>query len=64
MNVELEAVLSASFPDENNREAVRALFVESVVNDSMGVNSRIRNGKVYSTVTIAISATKVPQVAL
>lgn len=64
MNVELEAVLSASFPDENNREIVRALIAESVDADSMGVNSRIRNGKVYFTYPIAIFATRVPQVAL
>jgi SAM-dependent methyltransferase len=64
MNVELEAVLGASFPVENDRQAVRTLIIESVDTDSMGVNSRVRNGKVYFTYPISIFVTKVPQVAL
>ena len=56
MTVEVEALLDASCPDDGNRDVVRAMIVESLESDAMGVGTHTRDGKVYFSYPIGILA--------
>ena len=57
MDVELGAVLNASFPDEDDRERVREMVVASLADDSMGIQTRLRGNKVFFSYPIALLVT-------
>jgi SAM-dependent methyltransferase len=54
MTVELEGLLKASFPDGSDGEAVRKLVVASLENNSMGVDTVTKDGRIYFSYPIAV----------
>ena len=54
MTVELEGLLKASFPDDGNVEVIREMIVTSVENDTLGVDTYTKDGKVCFSYPIAI----------
>ena len=54
MTVELEGLLKASFPDSGDGEVVRQLIVTSFENDSMGVETYAKDGRIYFSYPIGI----------
>jgi SAM-dependent methyltransferase len=60
MTVEMEGLLNASFPEDENREVVREMIVTSIENDAMGVDTNTRDGRVYFSYPIAILVAKAP----
>ncbi len=61
MPVELDALMATSFPHEGDRDAVRDLVTGSLENDSMGVNTRLVDGRLWFDYPIAILSAMVPQ---
>ncbi len=60
MRVEMDALLNASFPDGNDREAVREMIVASLEDDAMGVETHAKEGRICFSYPIAILVAKVP----
>ena len=60
MPVELEGLLSASFPNPGDEERVREMIIASVADDAMGVHTRARGGKVYFSYSIALLVSTMP----
>jgi SAM-dependent methyltransferase len=54
MKVEMEALLNASFPDGDGREAVRQMIVASLEDDAMGVGTHAEEGRICFSYPIAI----------
>jgi ubiquinone/menaquinone biosynthesis C-methylase UbiE len=60
MTVELEGLLETSFPEDGNREVIREMIVASLENDTLGVDTHTKDGRVYFSYPIAILVAKTP----
>lgn len=60
MTVELEGLLKTSFPEDGNREVIREMIVTSLENDTLGVDTYTKDGRVYFSYPIAILMAKTP----
>lgn len=63
MDVRLDHLLKASFPNPGDAIAVEALVRESLETDSLGVNTRLKDGKLVFSYPIALLACTKRQVA-
>ena len=54
MEGELEDLLSRSFPNEGDADRVRKLFADSLADDSLDLNTRQENGKIYYSFPVAV----------
>lgn len=54
MRVEVEGLLSRSFPDPGDADAIRAMFVDSLPDDGLGVGARRHEGAIHFAYPVAI----------
>jgi len=54
MEGELEDLLSRSFPDEGDADRLRKIFAESITDDSLDLNTRQENEKIYYSFPVAV----------
>jgi ubiquinone/menaquinone biosynthesis C-methylase UbiE len=55
---ELEDLLSRSFPNPGDGERIRKIFAESIAEDSLDLNTRLENGKIYYSFPVAVLVAK------
>ena len=60
VEAELERLLRVSFPNEGDTERVRQMIVDSLDTDGMGVNTRVEDGMVWFSYSIAVFLAKKP----
>jgi len=51
---ELEELLSRSFPKEGDADRLRKIFADSIPEDTLGLNTRWENGKIYYAFPVAV----------
>ena len=54
MEGELEDLLSRSFPNEGDAERLRRMYADSIASDSLDLNTRQENGKIYYSLPVAV----------
>jgi ubiquinone/menaquinone biosynthesis C-methylase UbiE len=54
MEGELEDLLARSFPDEGDAERLRKIFADSIATDSLDLNTRQQNGKIYYSFPVSV----------
>ncbi len=54
MEGELEDLLSRSFPNEGDADRLRRMYVDSIANDSLDLNTRLENGKIFYSFPVAV----------
>ncbi|MCU1220174.1 MAG: UbiE/COQ5 methyltransferase, partial [Candidatus Angelobacter sp.] len=54
MEGELEDLLSRSFPNEGDADRLREIFAESITDDTLDLNTRLENGKIYYSFPVAV----------
>jgi ubiquinone/menaquinone biosynthesis C-methylase UbiE len=54
MEGELEDLLSRSFPNEGDADRLRTIFADSLADDSLDLNTRLANGKIYYSFPVAV----------
>lgn len=58
MEAELESLLQRSFPEAGNADRIRKMFEDSLVDDSLGMGTRRKNGRIVFAYPIAILASR------
>lgn len=61
MQVELGAVMSASFPDPGDALRVRDMIVASIADDAMGVRTRVEGDKTLFSYPITLLVSAIPR---
>jgi ubiquinone/menaquinone biosynthesis C-methylase UbiE len=51
---ELEDLLSRSFPNPGDEAKIRKIFAESITTNSLDLNTRAENGKIYYSLPVAV----------
>jgi ubiquinone/menaquinone biosynthesis C-methylase UbiE len=60
VEVELEEQLKASFPNEGDDEKIREILKNDIISDMLGVDSHVKEGKIYFSYPISVfSADKI-----
>jgi ubiquinone/menaquinone biosynthesis C-methylase UbiE len=54
MEGELEDLLSRSFPNEGDADRLRTIFADSITDDTLDLNTRLENGKIYYSFPVAV----------
>lgn len=54
MEGELEDLLSRSFPNEGDADRLRRIYADSIASDSLDLNTRQENGKIYYSFPVAV----------
>jgi ubiquinone/menaquinone biosynthesis C-methylase UbiE len=54
MEGELEDLLSRSFPNEGDADRLRTMYADSIASDSLDLNTRQENGKIYYSFPVAV----------
>lgn len=54
MEGELEDLMSRSFPNEGDADRVRRMYADSIAGDSLDLNTRQENGKIYYSLPVAV----------
>ncbi|MCU1331202.1 MAG: UbiE/COQ5 methyltransferase, partial [Candidatus Angelobacter sp.] len=54
MEGELEDLLSRSFPNDGDADRLREIFAESITDDTLDLNTRLENGKIYYSFPVAV----------
>jgi len=54
MEDQLEDLLSRSFPKEGDADRLRMMYVDSIASDSLDLNTRQENGKIYYSLPVAV----------
>jgi ubiquinone/menaquinone biosynthesis C-methylase UbiE len=54
MEGELEDLLSRSFPNEGDADRLRRMYADSIASDSLDLNTRQENGKIYYSLPVAV----------
>jgi len=54
MEDQLEYLLSRSFPKEGDADRLRRMYVDSIASDSLDLNTRQENGKIYYSLPVAV----------
>jgi hypothetical protein len=57
---ELEGLLSRSFPDPGDADAIRDLFERSLADDALGVGAQRRDGGIHFAYPVAVLAATRP----
>lgn len=55
---ELEDLLSRSFPNPGDDERIRKIFADSIAGNSLDLNTRIEDGKIYYSFPVAVMVAK------
>jgi ubiquinone/menaquinone biosynthesis C-methylase UbiE len=58
MEGELEDLLSRSFPNDGDADRLREIFAESITDDTLDLNTRLENGKIYYSFPVAVLAAR------
>jgi len=58
--LDLEGLLSRSFPDPGDADEIRALFERSLAADGLGVGARRRDGRIHFAYPVAVLAAPRP----
>jgi ubiquinone/menaquinone biosynthesis C-methylase UbiE len=58
MEGELEDLLSRSFPEPGGADRVRAVFADSIAGNTLDLNTRRENGKIYYSFPVAVLVAK------
>jgi ubiquinone/menaquinone biosynthesis C-methylase UbiE len=54
MEGEMEDLLARSFPNEGDADRLRKIFADSLADDSLDLNTRQENGKIYYSFPVAV----------
>jgi ubiquinone/menaquinone biosynthesis C-methylase UbiE len=54
MEGEMEDLLARSFPDEGDADRLRKIFADSIATDSLDLNTRQQNGKIYYGLPVTV----------
>jgi ubiquinone/menaquinone biosynthesis C-methylase UbiE len=54
MEGELEDLMSRSFPNDGDADRVRRLYAESIASDSLDLNTRLVDGKIFYSMPVAV----------
>jgi ubiquinone/menaquinone biosynthesis C-methylase UbiE len=54
MEGEFEDLLSRSFPNEGDADRLRRMYADSIASDSLDLNTRQENGKIYYSFPVAV----------
>jgi len=54
MEGELEDLMSRSFPNEGDADRVRTMYADSIASDSLDLNTRQENGKIYYSLPVSV----------
>jgi ubiquinone/menaquinone biosynthesis C-methylase UbiE len=54
MEGEMEDLLARSFPNEGDADRLRKIFADSLADDSLDLNTRQKNGKIYYSFPVAV----------
>lgn len=54
MEGEMEDLLSRSFPNEGDADRVRRIYADSITSDSLDLNTRQENGKIYYSFPVSV----------
>lgn len=57
---DLDDLLSRSFPNQGDEDRIRRMFVESIPNNAMDLNTRMEDGKTYYSFPVAVLVAKKP----
>jgi ubiquinone/menaquinone biosynthesis C-methylase UbiE len=57
---ELEDLLSRSFPNPGDEERIRKVFIESIAENALDLNTRMEQGKVYYSFPVAVMVSQRP----
>src|SRR5262249_26714701 len=55
---ELEDLLARSFPREGDADRIRKIFADSIADDTLDLNTRRKNGKIYYSFPVAVLVVK------
>ena len=64
MEGELEDLLSRSFPNEGDANRLRKIYADSIASDSLDLNTRQENGKIYYSLPVAVLVAQKEQLAI
>lgn len=54
MEGELEDLMSRSFPNDGDADRVRRIYADSIANDSLDLNTRLADGKIFYSLPVAV----------
>jgi SAM-dependent methyltransferase len=54
MEGELEDLMSRSFPNDGGADRVRRIYADSIANDSLDLNTRLADGKIFYSLPVAV----------
>jgi SAM-dependent methyltransferase len=54
MEGELEDLMSRSFPNHGDADRVRRIYADSIANDSLDLNTRLADGKIFYSLPVAV----------
>jgi ubiquinone/menaquinone biosynthesis C-methylase UbiE len=60
MEGELEDLLSRSFPNEGDADRLRTIFADSITENTLDLNTRLENGKIYYSFPVAVLVSTKP----
>jgi ubiquinone/menaquinone biosynthesis C-methylase UbiE len=60
MEGELEDLLSRSFPNEGDADRLRTIFADSITDDTLDLNTRPADGKIYYSFPVAVLVAERP----
>ncbi|HZE25107.1 MAG TPA: methyltransferase domain-containing protein [Blattabacteriaceae bacterium] len=60
MEGELEDLMSRSFPNDGDADRVRRLYAESIASDSLDLNTRLVDGKIFYSMPLAVLVAEKP----
>jgi ubiquinone/menaquinone biosynthesis C-methylase UbiE len=60
MEGELEDLLSRSFPNEGDADRLRTIFADSITDDTLDLNTRLADGKIYYSFPVAVLVAERP----
>ena len=58
MEGELEDLMARSFPNEGDSDRIREMFVDSLADDALDLNTRQENGRIYYGMPVAVLVAK------
>ncbi|HKD82659.1 MAG TPA: methyltransferase domain-containing protein [Candidatus Angelobacter sp.] len=58
MEGELEDLMTRSFPNEGDADRIRKMFVDSLADDALDLNTRQENGRIYYGMPVAVLVAK------